>query len=125
MDEFVDNFHEVIEAVDLFEECCGVRIILIQEVAGKKVNKELVEINSLEHVFVGEGREVVVDGLLLLEEDSFEEDIPVVIGVNLLHNGAALAKQGNPLIQDADQLLHLQWLEIDLNRDVLIDQEFS
>ena len=82
----------------------------------------MVQVDSLEHIFVGERGEVVIDRLLLLKEHPFEEDIPVIFAVYFLDDGAALTEQCQPLVQDADELLDLEWLEIDLNGDVLVHQ---
>ena len=67
----------------------------------------MVQVDAPQHIPVGEGFKVVINRLFLLEEDPLEENVAVVVGVELLYDGAALRVHAQPLFDHIAQLLGL------------------
>lgn len=122
VDEAGDHCEEGVETVDFLEEGLRVEVVLVEEVGGEDVDEELVEVDSPQHQLLGEGLEVVVDVLPLLEQHPLEQQVPVVVRVQLLDYGAALAVQAQPLLDHVVQLLPLHRPQVHLNRDVLLHE---
>lgn len=82
----------------------------------------MVQVDAPQHTPVGEGFKVVINGLFFLEEDPLEENVAVVVGVELLYDGAALRVHAQPLFDHVAQLLGLEGLEVNLDGDVLLNE---
>lgn len=122
MYKFVNNVDKSVETVYLLKKSLRIWSVLIQIAGGQYLDQKLIEIHRFKHLLIREGLEVIIYGLLLVEQYPTEVDIPMLIGIQFLQYSATLSMHAKPLLEYIYQLFHFEWFEVDFDWYIFLDE---